>query len=78
MTEFETVQSKVKDFGGAGFIGVERKRVKEAGDSGNGNEFLLIVRGFYLKDGTAKRRNYVTIPDTPEVKEFIAKSLKEV
>lgn len=77
MADFETVQSKVKDFGGAGFIAVERKRVKDPGQE-SGNEFLLIVRGFYLKDGTAKRRNFVTIPDSPEVKTFIAKSLKEV
>lgn len=76
MAEFETVQSKVQDFGGAGFIAIERKRVKDEGKPGQ--EFLMIVRGFYLKDGTARRRNYVTIPDSAEVKQFISKSLKDL
>lgn len=76
MAEFETVQSKVQDFGGAGFIAIERKRVKEEGRAGQ--DFLMIVRGFYLKDGTARRRNYVTVPDSPEVKAFISKTLKDL
>ena len=76
MAEFETVRSEVRDFGGAGFISVERKRVKD-GDKAP-NEFLLIARGFYLKDGTARRRNYVTVPDQPEVKAFLSKVLQEV
>lgn len=76
MTEFETLKSEVRDFGGAGFIAVERKRVKDNGR--DPSEFIMIVRGFYLKDGTARRRNFVTIPDQPEVKEFVARVLREV
>ena len=76
MAEFETVNSKVQDFGGAGFVAVERKKVKDADRPES--EFIMIVRGFYLKDGTARRRNFVTLPDSPEVKQFIVKVLKEV
>ncbi|HEV8361050.1 MAG TPA: hypothetical protein VGR28_11405 [Candidatus Thermoplasmatota archaeon] len=76
MAEFETVKSEVRDFGGAGFVSVERKRVKD-GDKA-ASEFLLIARGFYLRDGTARRRNFVTVPDEPEVKQFIARALQDL
>jgi hypothetical protein len=76
MADFETVKSEVRDFGGAGFIAVERKRVKDGEKAPN--EFLIIARGFYLRDGTARRRNYVTVPDQKDVKDFIAKTLREV
>jgi hypothetical protein len=76
MAEFETVKSEVRDFGGAGFVAVERRRVKDTGKEAS--EFLVIARGFYLRDGTARRRNFVTVPDQREVKEFIAKVLQEV
>jgi len=73
MAEFETVRSEARDFGTAGFIAVERKRV--ANDNGQANEFLLIARGFYLRDGTARRRNFVTLPDQAEVLEFLIAAL---
>lgn len=73
MADFETVKSEVRDFGKGGFIAVERKRVKD-GDK-DPNDFLLIARGYYLKNGEARRRNFVTIPDQPEVKKFIAQVL---
>ena len=76
MADFETIKTEVQDFGTAGFVAVERKRVKD-GDKAP-SEFLLIARGFYLKDGSARRRNFVTIPDAPDVKEFIAAALKQV
>lgn len=76
MADFETVKSEVRDFGKAGFIAVERRRVKDEGKEAS--EFLLIARGFYLKDGTARRRNFVTLPDQKDVKEFVARVLKEV
>lgn len=76
MVEFETVKSEVRDFGGAGFVAVERKRVKDG--EKEPTEFIIIARGFYLRDGTARRRNYVTIPDQKGVKDFVAKSLREV
>jgi hypothetical protein len=76
MAEFETVKSEVRDFGTAGFIAVERKRVKDGAKEPA--EFLLIARGFYLKDGTARRRNFVTLPDEKEVKEFVARVLMGV
>jgi hypothetical protein len=76
MPDFETVKSEVRDFGNAGFIAVERKRVKEEGKAEN--EFLLIARGFYLKDGTARRRNFVTLPVNDEVRAFVAKVVQEV
>lgn len=77
MAEFETVKSEVRDFGTAGFVAVERKRVKDAA-KGAQNEFLLIARGFYMRDGTARRRNFVTLPDQQEVREFVAKVLAEL
>jgi hypothetical protein len=76
MADFETVKTEVQDFGTAGFVAVERKRVKD-GDKAP-NEFLIIARGFYLRDGTARRRNFVTLPDAPDVKEFIAQAIGKV
>ena len=76
MPDFETVKSEVRDFGTAGFVAVERKRVK-SGDK-EPSEFVLIARGFYLKDGTARRRNFVTLPDDPEVRSFVGKAVQEV
>lgn len=75
MVEFETVKSEVGDFGAAGFITVERKRVKNGGDK-YADEFLLIARGFYLRDGTARRRNYVTLPDQAEALKFLIAALQ--
>jgi hypothetical protein len=76
MADFETLKSEVRDFGQAGFISVERKRVKEQGKEGN--EFLLIARGYYLRDGTARRRNFVTLHDQPEVRKFVAEVLQQL
>jgi hypothetical protein len=76
MAEFETVKTEVQDFGTAGFVAVERKRVTD-GDK-KPNEFLIIARGFYLKDGSARRRNFVTIPDSPDVKKFVAAALDQI
>lgn len=76
MPEFETVKTEVQDFGTAGFIAVERKRVKHEGKADQ--DFLMVARGFYLRDGTARRRNFVTLPDSPEVREFVAKALAAI
>jgi hypothetical protein len=76
MAEFETVKSQVCDIGTGGFVAVERRRVRD-GDKPP-NEFLVIARGFYLRDGTARRRNFVTLPDNAEAKAFLAKAIGEV
>lgn len=76
MPEFETVKSQVTELGNAGFLTVERRRVKNEGREDA--EFILIARGFYLRDGTARRRNFVTLPDDAAAKAFIAKAIQEV
>lgn len=76
MAEFETITSKVCDIGTGGFVAVERRRVRD-GDKPP-NEFLVIARGFYLRDGTTRRRNFVTLPDDAAAKEFLAKAIGEV
>lgn len=74
--EFETLQSETRDFGTAGFVSVERKRVTDSGKAPS--EFLLIARGFYLKDGRAHRKNFVTLPNDPDVREFVARAVREL
>ena len=76
MVEFETLKSEEMKFGTNNFIEIARKVAKaEDGD----NEFLQIARGFVLPDGTKRYRKSIAIPsDNEELKEFIAKNIKEL
>lgn len=72
---FETLKEEKKNFGKNDFIEVSLKKVKS--DTGE-TEFLSIARGYYLKDGSVRYKKSVTIPLDPEVREFVAKTLKSI
>ncbi|MHB8604351.1 MAG: hypothetical protein ACYDCK_03765 [Thermoplasmatota archaeon] len=54
-----------------------RKRLVEAGKPES--DFLVVSRGFFEKDGATKHwTKFVTLPDMPEVKDWLARTLKEI
>jgi hypothetical protein len=66
--DFVTVSSDKISFGRNNFIEVARKKaVTEDGV----NEFISISRGYYLPDGSERFKKSLTIPDEPEIKEFV-------
>lgn len=76
MVEFLAVGGTSMDFGDSLFIEVERRRKR---DGRREEDYLMIVRGYYEDaTGRKRRRAFVTIPDDPEVKAFVARALGEV
>jgi hypothetical protein len=73
--EFETLKAEKKNFGKNNFIEVARKKVKS--DTGE-TEFISISRGYYLPDGSERFKKSLTIPDIPELKEFVADKVKNL
>jgi len=73
--EFETLKAEKKNFGRNNFIEVARKKVKT---SDGENEFISISRGYYLPDGSERFTKSLTIPDIPEIKEFVADRVKNL
>ena len=75
MVDFETLKSEKKEFGRNNFIEVARKRaVTDDGES----EFISISRGYYLPDKSERFKKSLTIPDDPEMKEFVSKMIKDL
>lgn len=75
MVEFKTVKSDEIKFGKNNFIEVARKHaISEQAE----NEFIAVSRGFFLPDGTKRFKKSIAIPDEKEIKEFIAKKIKEL
>jgi len=73
--EFETVKQEEIKFGKNNFLEIARKKaVSEEGS----NEFISISRGFFLPDGSKRFKKSLAIPDENEIKEFIAKNIKEL
>ena len=73
---FEVVEAKKIDFGSKNFIEIARKKaVVEDGDT---NEFISVSRGYYRAEDNPRYRTSITIPDTPEIKEFISKAIMEL
>ena len=73
--EFETVKAEKIDFGRNNFLEVARKRVIT---SEGANEFISVSRGYYLPDKTERFKRSLTIPDDPQVKNFIAEKIKSL
>ena len=73
--EFETLKAEKKNFGKNNFIEVARKKAKT---SDGENEFISISRGYYLPDGSERFKKSLTIPDIPEIKEFVADRVKNL
>jgi hypothetical protein len=75
MVEFQTVKAEEVKFGKNNFLEIARKKaVTEEGD----NEFISLSRGFYLPDGSKRFKRNIAIPDDPQIREFVAKQIKEM
>jgi len=73
--QFETVKQEEMKFGKNNFLEIARKKaITEEGE----NEFVSISRGFFLPDGSKRFKKSLAVPDEGELKEFIAKNIKEV
>ncbi|MFH1424297.1 MAG: hypothetical protein ABIG20_01310 [archaeon] len=71
--QFETIQAEEIKFGNNNFIEVARKKAI----TGEGeNEFVAVSRGFFAPDGTKRFKKSFTIPDAPEVVDFICSNIK--
>jgi hypothetical protein len=51
-----------------------KKAVTEEGD----NEFISLSRGFYLPDGSKRFKRNIAIPDDSQIRDFVAKQIKEL
>jgi hypothetical protein len=75
MVNFETLKSEKKEFGRNNFLEVARK--KAITDEGE-NEFISVSRGYFLPDGSERFKKSLTIPDDADIKEFVAKNIREL
>jgi hypothetical protein len=75
MVNFETLKSEKKEFGRNNFLEVARK--KAITDEGE-NEFISVSRGYFLPDGSERFKKSLTIPDDDDIKEFVAKNIREL
>jgi len=73
--EFETIKQEKVKFGRNNFLEVARKKAVTTEGS---NEFISVSRGYYLPDGTERFKRSITIPDDPEIRNFIAEKIKEL
>jgi hypothetical protein len=42
------------------------------------NNFLAVSRGYFLPDGSERFKKSLTIPDDDDIKEFVAKNIREL
>jgi len=73
--EFQTVKAEKIDFGRNNFLEVARKKVTTPEGT---NEFISVSRGYYLPDKTERFKRSLTIPDDPQIKEFVAEKIKSL
>jgi hypothetical protein len=75
MSEYETLEENVQDFGNRSYLQVARKRVTDGDDD---TTFVVITRGFY-DDGDDRRwTKFVTIPDDDELRGFVSEAVTDV
>jgi len=75
MVEFQTMKAEEVKFGKNNFLEIARKKaVTEEGE----NEFISLSRGFYLPDGSKRFKRNIAIPDDAQIREFVAKQIKEL
>jgi len=70
---FETVRAEKINFGRNNFLEIARKK---ATTEDGVNEFISVSRGYYLPDKSERFKRSLTIPDNPEVKNFVAEKIK--
>lgn len=71
---FETLSAEKVSFGKSNFLEVARK--KATTEDGEENEFISVSRGYYLDDGTERFKKSLTIPDDPEIRDFVAEKIR--
>ena len=75
MVEFKTIKAEEVKFGKNNFLEIARKKATtEEGD----NEFISLSRGFYLPDGTKRFKRNIAIPDDKQIRDFVAKHIKDL
>lgn len=81
--EFITISAEKIRFGRNNFIEVARKRAKTS--SGEENEFISLSRGYYITNDenvpAEKRERFkksVTIPDDPQIKNFVIEKIRSL
>ena len=75
MVEFKTIKAEEVKFGKNNFLEIARKKATtEEGD----NEFVSLSRGFYLPDGTKRFKRNIAIPDDKQIRDFVAKHIKDM
>jgi hypothetical protein len=73
--EFETIGFERKNFGRNNFLEVARKK---AVTTDGVNEFISVSRGYFLPDGSVRFKKSLTIPDDPDIKNFVAEKIKSL
>lgn len=75
MVDYETISAKKIPFGKNNFIEIARKKAV----SNNGEtEFISISRGYFQMDDSPRYKASLTIPLDDEVRDQIAKEIKEI
>ena len=70
MAEFITIKAEEIKYDN-NFMEVSRKTV-------DGNEFLMVSKGYFAPDGGKRYKGGVGIPDREEVKKFISEKLLQM
>ena len=72
---FETLSAEKIPFGKNNFLEVARKKaITDEGDS----EFISVSRGYFLPDGSEKYKKSITIPDDPNIKQFVTEKINKL
>ena len=72
---FEALVERTYPFGRNAYIEVAKKRLREGDEA---SEFLVISRGFYESDGSKRWTKFVTLPNDPDLRTWLAKAIQEV
>lgn len=72
---FEALIERTYDFGRNGYLEVARKRLREGTDAA---DFLVVSRGFYESDGSKRWTKFVTLPDDPALRAWLAEQLAKI
>lgn len=72
MSEYETIDETTRDFGNRSYLQVARKRVT---DGDGATEFIVVTRGFYDDDDSRRWTKFVTIPEDPDLVEWVGTAL---
>lgn len=75
MAFFEPVRETTRPFGQNGYLEVARRKLRdESGDT----EFLVVTRGYFAADGSKRWTKFVTLPDDPDLRAWLAEALGSV